>query len=104
MPRTRMSATLPLGRATRTMTHLLIDNAPHLPVLTVQDALHLLEGLSQFTVETHRLGFVSVQIRDGIKEVYIMNIWNPKTQKKIAAAIAIVLVLAMIVPILSYLV
>ena len=26
-----------------------------------------------------------------------MNIWNPKTQKKIAAAIAIVLVLAMIV-------
>lgn len=33
-----------------------------------------------------------------------MNIWNPKTQKKIVAAIAIVLVLAMIVPILSYLV
>lgn len=31
----------------------------------------------------------------------IMNIWNPKTQKKIAAVIAIILVAAMIVPILS---
>ncbi len=33
-----------------------------------------------------------------------MNIWNPKTQKKVAAAIAILLALAMIVPMLSYLV
>lgn len=33
-----------------------------------------------------------------------MNIWNPKTQKKIAAAIAIILVLAMLVPILAHLV
>lgn len=33
-----------------------------------------------------------------------MNIWNPKNQKKIAAVIAIILVLAMLVPILAYLV
>ena len=33
-----------------------------------------------------------------------MNFWNKNTQKKFAAGIAIVLVLAMIVPILSYLV
>lgn len=32
-----------------------------------------------------------------------MNIWNPKTQKKIVAVIAIILVLSMIVPFLSYL-
>lgn len=30
-----------------------------------------------------------------------MNIWNPKTQKKIAAGIAILLVLAMVVPLLA---
>lgn len=30
-----------------------------------------------------------------------MNIWNPKTQKKVAAGIAILLVLAMVVPLLA---
>ncbi len=33
-----------------------------------------------------------------------MNFWSKNTQKKIAAGVAIVLVLAMVVPILSYLV
>lgn len=33
-----------------------------------------------------------------------MNIWNPKSQKKIVAVIAIILVLAMVVPFLAYLV
>lgn len=32
-----------------------------------------------------------------------MNIWNPKNQKKIVAIIAIILVLAMEVPFLTYL-
>lgn len=39
------------------MTHFLIDNAPTLSVLTVNESLALHEGLTQFTVEPYRLHF-----------------------------------------------